>query len=273
MEPSRDRGPENGWPRAIERRAPLREVALVYVGVCAATAALGALRDVPGARDAAHLGIAAVFLFVPLWLARREPGGARRLGIDLAGLLEAAPEDDDDEREVPSRPAGPLGVFDLARAIRAALPAAARETGFALALAAIVFPPFVVGFWLWHQPERAFAWDPPPDLASFALTQIVLVGLPEEALFRGYVQTRLHDAFPPVRRVLGAPLNVGVWLAQAALFALVHLATEPHVTKLAVFFPGLLFGWMRARRGGIGAAIVFHALSNVLAEILVRSWL
>ena len=60
---------------------------------------------------------------------------------------------------------------------------------------------------------------------------------------------------------------------QAALFALVHLATEPHPAKLAVFFPGLLFGWLRAWRGGIGAAIVFHALSNVLAEILVRGWL
>ena len=42
---------------------------------------------------------------------------------------------------------------------------------------------------------------------------------------------------------------------------------------VAVFFPGLLFGWLRARRGGIGAAIAVHALSNVLAELLVRGWL
>jgi uncharacterized protein len=57
-------------------------------------------------------------------------------------------------------------------------------------------------------------------------------------------------------------------VAQAALFAVVHLATEAHVEKLAVFFPGLLFGWMRARRGGIGASIALHALSNVLAYVL-----
>ncbi|MCC6875407.1 MAG: CPBP family intramembrane metalloprotease, partial [Sandaracinaceae bacterium] len=38
-------------------------------------------------------------------------------------------------------------------------------------------------------------------------------------------------------------------------------------------FPGLLFGWMRARRGGIGAALVLHALSNVLADVLERGWL
>jgi membrane protease YdiL (CAAX protease family) len=221
---------------------------------------------VPGARDVAHLGIAAVFLFVPLYIARREPGGARRYGIDLGGLLEAAPEHD-------PRPPGPLGLFDLARTLRGVLPAALRESAVALGVAAIVFPPFVVGFWAWHQPGHSFTWSLPPDLASFALTQVVLVGLPEEALFRGYVQTRLHDAFPPRRSVLGVPVHAGVLIAQAALFALVHLATEPHPAKLAVFFPGLLFGWLRAWRGGIGAAILFHALSNVLAEILVRGWL
>jgi membrane protease YdiL (CAAX protease family) len=85
--------------------------------------------------------------------------------------------------------------------------------------------------------------------------------------------TRLHDAFPARHRVLGANVHAGVLVTQAALFALVHLATEPDVQKLAVFFPGLLFGWLRAWRGGIGAAILFHAMSNVLAEILVRGWL
>ena len=251
------------------KSAALREVALVYAGVCAATFALGALREIPGLRDAAHLGIAALFLAVPLWRARRDAGGARRYGIDLAGLLEAPPEDDDE----PPRSPGPLGLFDLGRALRDAAPAGLRELGVSLLVALVVFPPFVVGFWLWHAPTRAFAWSPPPDLASFALTQLVLVGLPEEALFRGYVQTRLHDAFPPTRRWLGAPLHLGVLALQAALFAVVHLATEPYAVKLAVFFPGLLFGWLRAWRGGIGAAILFHAMSNVLAEILVRGWL
>lgn len=244
----------------------LREVALVYAGVCVLTFALGALRSIPALRDVAHLGIAALFLAVPLWRARRDPGGARRYGIDLAGVLE--PDGAPDPRS-----AGPLGLFDLGRALRDAAPSGLRELGVALLVALVVFPPFVVGFWLWHAPTRAFAWSLPPDLASFALTQVVLVGLPEEALFRGYVQTRLHDAFPPRARVLGVLLHPGVLIAQAALFAIVHLATEPYAVKLAVFFPGLLFGWLRAWRGGIGAAILFHAMSNVLAEILVRSWL
>jgi membrane protease YdiL (CAAX protease family) len=245
---------------------PLREVLIVYAAVGIATAGLGALRDVGGLSDAVHLAISAVFLGVAMRMARREPDGPKRMGIDLAGLLEPTPDTDD-------RAPGPLGLFDLARAVRAALPSALRETGFALAIAAIVFPPFVVGFWAFHGPTHTFTWALPDDLASFALSQLVLVGLPEEALFRGYVQTRLTDAWPATRKLLGANVSVPALLAQAALFAIVHLATEPSLDKLAVFFPGLLFGWMRARRGGIGAAIVFHALSNVLAEILVRGWL
>lgn len=250
----------------IDRATIVREVALVYVGVYGATALLGALRAVETLRDVAYLGIALLFLNVPLHLARREPDGARRYGIALAGLLEPAREDDE-------RPAGPLGLYDLGRALRRALPAGLRELGVALLLALLVFPPFVVGFQIWHQPVHPFRWAPPPDLGLFATTQLVLVGLPEEAMFRGYVQTRLHDAWPPRGTLLGAPVHLGVLVAQAALFALVHLATEPDAQKLAVFFPGLLFGWLRAWRGGIGAAMAFHALSNVLAEILVRGFL
>jgi hypothetical protein len=40
-----------------------------------------------------------------------------------------------------------------------------------------------------------------------------------------------------------------------------------------VFFPALLFGWMREKRGGIGAAVWFHALCNVLSEVLARGYL
>jgi membrane protease YdiL (CAAX protease family) len=35
----------------------------------------------------------------------------------------------------------------------------------------------------------------------------------------------------------------------------------------------LLFGWVRAWRGGVGAAIALHAMSNLYSEILARSWL
>jgi membrane protease YdiL (CAAX protease family) len=248
------------------RVPPLREVIVVYAVVAVITAVLGAIRGMPWAADIASLGIAALFLGTPLAMARRVPGGAARLGIELGGLLD--PPDTADPR-----PSGPFGVYDLARTIDAALPDAIRETAFALGLAAIIFPPFVVGFFLWHGPSHAFAFHLAPDFGSFVISQFVLVGLPEEALFRGYVQTRLGDHFTRTTRVLGTDVSLPALVIQAALFALVHLATEPSAEKLAVFFPGLLFGWMRARRGGIGASIVFHAASNIIAEILVTGWL
>ncbi|MET0391205.1 MAG: myxosortase family intramembrane protease, partial [Polyangiales bacterium] len=107
----------------------------------------------------------------------------------------------------------------------------------------------------------------------YAMTQILVVGLPEEALFRGYVQGRLGDAWPARIRVLGAQLSPGAWLLQAALFALLHVAVDYNLARLAVFFPGLLFGWLRALRGGVGAAILVHAACNLLSDLLIRGWL
>ena len=48
--------------------------------------------------------------------------------------------------------------------------------------------------------------------------------------------------------------------------------TEPHPARLAVFFPALLFGWLRARTGGIGASVVFHALCNLFSATLARGY-
>lgn len=250
----------------MHNRSILGEIALVYGGVCAVTAILGRLGSGPLANDVVTLAIAAMYLLVPLSLARREPEGARSYGIDLGGLFEPTERDEG--------PAGPLGIFELVRTLRRSLPSMAREVGMTWAVAAIVFPPFVLGFWLWNRPSHAFDWSANfDDLPSFTLTQIVLTALPEEALFRGYVQSRLHQAFEPRRAFLGVRVHPGVLVAQAALFALVHLAIEPHPAKLATFFPGLLFGWLRAWRGGIGAALLFHAMSNLIAEILIRGWL
>lgn len=244
----------------------LREVFLVYGAVTAVTVGATQLpRVLPGFAGYEHLFVGAAFLLTAVKRAQREPGGMRRFGVDLAGLL--TPPDPDDER----RP-GPLGLYDLARAIRAAFPAGLRETGVALGLATLIFPPFVIGYQLYHQPTHAFVFNWPDEIVAFALTQLVVVALPEEAFFRGYVQTRLTDLWPTERSWLGAKLGLRPLLLQAALFALIHFASIPHPARLAVFFPALLFGWVRAWRGGIGAAMLLHALSNVLAHVLEEGW-
>ena len=188
----------------------------------------------------------------------------QRFGIDLAGVLSPPPDD---------TPTGWRGMVELGRAIARALPSAARELGVALAVCAVVFPPFAVGFWLWYGPAHPFALRLPDDPASFALAQVVVVALPEEAFFRGFVQTRLTDAAPRTVRLLGADVSLAALVGQAALFALVHFVVDLQPGRLAVFFPGLVFGWLRARRGGIGAGVWMHAASNFWSAVLQASWL
>ena len=59
-------------------------------------------------------------------------------------------------------------------------------------------------------------------------------------------------------------------LLTSALFAIGHIVTIPHPARLAVFFPSLLFGWMRRATGGIAAPIAFHAACNLLVDVVAR---
>lgn len=242
-------------------RASLGRILWVYVVVCTAVFGVTRLEPVPEAGRYVHLVVAAIFLLTAVRLTRKDP---QHYGVALGGLLE--PSDD-------PRPRGPLGLLDLGRAIVAATPSAIVELGIAVAVALVIFPAYAAGYYWWHEPAGTFALQLPPNVASFALAQLIVVALPEEAFFRGYVQTGLTDLSTRRIRALGAELAPGAWVLQAALFAAVHFIVEPHPSRLAVFFPALLFGWVRAWRGGIGAAMALHAMSNLYSEILARSWL
>jgi membrane protease YdiL (CAAX protease family) len=108
----------------------------------------------------------------------------------------------------------------------------------------------------------------PPGLALAAATQLLAVALPEEIFYRGWMQTAWGRSGPS-RRILGAEIGPGFLVTQA-LFAAGHLVTlQPW--RLATFFPGLLFGWLRARTGNVVAPAVAHALSNLLLLVLDAS--
>lgn len=259
-----DRADRGAHEPAPPRDRPLAETLVATGAVTLITVAIAWLgRGTP--LDAyVHLAVGVLFLVAALQLAQRQPNGIERYGLALGGMLEPPSE----------APQGALAsLVDLGRAALRALPSGLRELGFAAVVALIVFPPFVFGFRWWHGPDHPFVLSLPTDLPAYVLTQLLVVGLPEEALFRGYVQSRLHEAFPERVRLLGAELSVRALVLQAVLFALIHFAVEAHPARLAVFFPALLFGWMRAKRGGIGAAIVFHAACNLLGDVLARGWL
>jgi membrane protease YdiL (CAAX protease family) len=96
------------------------------------------------------------------------------------------------------------------------------------------------------------------------------VAIPEELFYRGWMQTSWSRSGPS-RRILGAEIGPG-FLATQVLFAAGHLVTLQPL-RLATFFPGLLFGWLRARTGGVAAPAVAHALSNLLVLFLEASLL
>jgi len=241
--------------------ASRRRILWVYLLVCGAIFCVTRVEPLAVLGQYVPLVVAAIFLMTSIRLTRSDPA---HYGVALSGLLE--PADDD-------RPAGPLGLFDLGRAIRKALPSAAMELGVAAGIAAVVFPLYALGFYWWHQPTEGFSLTVPPNIASFAASQIIVIALPEEAFFRGYLQTALSDLGQKRCRVLGAELAPGAWALQAILFAAIHFMVDPRPARLAVFFPALLFGWIRSWRGGIGAALTLHAMSNLYSEILARSWL
>lgn len=106
-------------------------------------------------------------------------------------------------------------------------------------------------------------------LLLLLLDQLIVVALPEEALFRGWMLGRLRAAMPPSRRVFGVPFGAAHVLS-AALFALVHLAATPAPHRLLVFLPGLLFAWLAERGRHLAAPVLHHALSNVTLQGLGR---
>jgi membrane protease YdiL (CAAX protease family) len=111
----------------------------------------------------------------------------------------------------------------------------------------------------------------PARFGWLALSQLVVVAVPEELFFRGYLMGRLEERWPSTRRLFGAPVGRAL-LVSSALFALGHLLVDFDGQRLAVFFPALAFGWMRARTGSIAAGALFHALCNLLSEVVHASF-
>jgi membrane protease YdiL (CAAX protease family) len=245
-------------------RAPagLLEPLVTFLAATAAASALYWLSEVvPFIRSNLHGGIAIVFLYAPALAARLSgrPFDYRAAGLRL-------------------RPVGrTLAVTAIGIAVTWPLFFAAFLifysavcAPFAPALArfwAETFAP-VCPFWLGLAGARL---QLPSDFLLLALSQILVVAVPEELFFRGYLLGRLEERWPSHRLVLGAPVGRAL-LVSSALFAIGHVLVDFDVQRLSVFVPALVFGWMRARTGSIAAGALFHALCNLFSEVLHRSF-
>lgn len=167
-----------------------------------------------------------------------------------------------------------------------------RSVVIAFTYIAVVFPIFMVGFVVFYDlacaegsfinvlapPRMCSAFDgwggahwPSFGLATLelAFVQVVVVALPEELFFRGLIHELCERAVPPKRRFLGGGLGWALVIS-SALFALGHLAVTFDARRLAVFFPGLVFGWMRSATGSILAGTIAHAASNLFIHVLQK---
>jgi membrane protease YdiL (CAAX protease family) len=241
-------------------RSGLREPLIAFAittGLAAAFGALGAA--VPLVRRNLSLLIAIVFFLAPLAVAKRAGRGA-----------------DFDYRDVGLH-ADPVGLN-------------LRVLGLFVLLA---FPAFVAGFFLFYGRTCALTDGPlahwfapmcdrwlgtagghlrlPPNFWLLSASYLVVVAVPEEVFFRGYLMERLEKVWPPTRTLFGAKVGWAL-IVSSVLFALSHVAVIPNPQRLAVFFPALLFGWMRARTGSIAAGALFHALCNILSDVMHASF-
>lgn len=121
--------------------------------------------------------------------------------------------------------------------------------------------------------DRSLWW-----LLLWLATQILLIALPEEYFYRGYLQTRLGKALDKRRAERGLPtrrpeflgINAEVVLT-SLLFGIGHLLIPVGGAilgnRFAVFFPSLLFGALRRKTGTITAPVVYHAASNMMVLV------
>jgi uncharacterized protein len=101
-------------------------------------------------------------------------------------------------------------------------------------------------------------------------------GFGEEIFFRGYIQSRLNQAFGRPWRFLGVDFGLGL-LVSAALFGLIHVFNTVDYFSghwdfawlwwFPNFAAGLFFGALRERTKNIVAGGIVHGISDVLARV------
>ncbi|HKE15989.1 MAG TPA: CPBP family intramembrane glutamic endopeptidase [Kofleriaceae bacterium] len=240
---------------APARARDLRDVMVAFALACAGVAVLAAVgRALPFVDRNLGALVAVVFLYIPVLFSWRR-------GEDLVAYGFRA---------------APVG----------------RGLAFGVGAPLVLFPIFAAAFVLFYdvvcRPEQ-LAWlrhlAPPGicrgwdgwsgmhaphlglDFLELAFVQVVVIALPEELFFRGFLHELCERALPPRRRFLGGGVGWALVLS-SALFAAGHLASGLDPRRLSVFVPGLLFGWMRSATGSVLAGTIAHAASNLLIRVL-----
>ena len=122
----------------------------------------------------------------------------------------------------------------------------------------------------------AISGVPAGRAVALFLAYAFFVGLGEEMLYRGYLQSRLNEAFGRPFSFFGVPFGWGA-IITAVLFGFTHvgilswaLGLTSEVTLAWGFwtiFSGLVFGFVREKSGGILAPTLLHGLPQAIASV------
>ncbi|MCL4479251.1 MAG: CPBP family glutamic-type intramembrane protease [Deltaproteobacteria bacterium] len=141
----------------------------------------------------------------------------------------------------------------------------------AIAMVIIIFPLYSTGFyfymkWFYHL-AMTLSFIHTLSILRFAFYDLLMVAIPEEVFYRGYLQSELKRCDRKKFHFAGIEIGVSFVIVNI-LFALGHLIVIQDIARLAVFFPGLVFSWLKEKDYNISGSVTFHWLSNVLSFLL-----
>lgn len=119
-------------------------------------------------------------------------------------------------------------------------------------------------------PVLVFALALIHPIAAKLLIALVFIGQAEEFLFRGYIQTRLNQAFEKPFSLFGFSYGWGIIFA-SLLFGLMHVLSPGNPWHWAwgfwTFFGGLCFGVIREKGGTFVASGLVHGIIMIFPVI------
>ncbi len=144
----------------------------------------------------------------------------------------------------------------------------------ALIAVIIIFPVYIAGFYVYmryvyslHLSFSIAIFLHQPQALLIVLNMLFMVAIPEEVFYRGYLQSEMRECDKRKVNLFGVKAGVS-FLIVNAMFAVGHFIVLPDIGRLAVFFPGLVFSWLREKDDNIVGSIVFHWLADVLSFVL-----
>lgn len=110
---------------------------------------------------------------------------------------------------------------------------------------------------------------PAPDgiAVKVLLTGVILYPVIEELAFRGFIQTKLLQKSFFAKTLFLKITNANI--VTSFLFASFHLFNQPPLWAALIFFPSLVFGYLRDRYDAVAPSIVVHAWYNLGFLLLV----